>query len=610
MCGIVGYIGKQKALAFLTAGLKDLEYRGYDSCGIALIENGRLRVVKTRGEVDLLIQKTKGIKTEAFLGLGHTRWATHGRPSISNAHPHFDCFKKLAIVHNGIIENYQELKEELVKKGHRFVSQTDTEVLAHLIEECLKKKKDLFWAVGQALKQIVGAYGIGVISVDFPDQIIAARLSSPLILGFGKGESFIASDQPALLPWTKKLGVLKDGQIAKITADGIKIKNIQGQAGAYQKISLEAESRQVDKAGFSHFMLKEIFDQPEVIQNGLRGRFGLKKGVKLGGIEDYLGKFQKASHLLIVGCGTSFHAALAGQAFFRQLANLPTFVENATDLVGGFYPWKRGQPVVFASQSGETADVLTVLRAARRKGIFPFGLVNIAGSSLARETRAGVYLRAGFEIGVAATKTFTAQMLALLLWAILIGRQRKVFRLKKEKKLLKEILLLPRIMTEVLEKKKEIKKLAERLKTAEKIYLLGRGLGYPLGLEGALKIKEIAYLPSEGLGTGELKHGPLALVDRKTVLLFLLPDDDVFEKNLNSLNEAAVRGGKIFVLTNKKGRFWEKIKAEKYFFPGCEPLLSVFPMASWLQLFSYYLAASLGQPIDKPRNLAKSVTVE
>ncbi|MFC1727598.1 glutamine--fructose-6-phosphate transaminase (isomerizing) [Patescibacteria group bacterium] len=610
MCGIIGYVGQKKAFPFLMSGLKDLEYRGYDSCGVALQGKKKIQVIKTKGEVDLLIKKTRDLKNGAISGIGHTRWATHGKPSMVNAHPHLDCSKKVALVHNGIIENYQELKESLIKKGHRFVSETDTEILVHLIELNLSKKKDLFWAVTESLKKIIGAYGIAVIGSDFPGQIIVAKLSSPLILGFGKNENFIASDQPALLPWTKKLATLKDGQVAKITAEGVEIRTIDGQSADYQKIVLEAESRRVTKAGYPHFMFKEIFDQPLVVQDGLRGRLEPKKGVKLGGIERYLDRFLKIDYLPVVACGTSFHAALVAKYFFQKIANLPVVVEDATELVGTGYPFKRGQPVIFVSQSGETADILAVLKMARKKGIFPLGLVNVAGSSVSRDTKAGVYLRAGYEIGVAATKTFSAQLLAFLLWSILVGRAKRSFTYKDNRRFLKEIAGLPNLVSQVLAQKNVIKNLAKKLKDSEKLYFLGRGIGYALSLEAALKVKEIAYIPAEGLPIGELKHGPLALVDRETTMIFLIPDDESFEKNLNSLNEAAVRGGQIIVLTNKMGSFWPQGKVKVFRFPKCEGLLAAFPMAVWLQLLAYYLADILGKPIDKPRNLAKSVTVE
>jgi len=609
VCGIIGYIGGQKALPFLLSGLKDLEYRGYDSCGIALIEKGKLKVIKTKGEVDFLVKKTRGMSLRATVGIGHTRWATHGKPSRVNAHPHLDCTQKVAVIHNGIIENFQELKKSLIQKGHQFTSQTDTEILPHLIEENLKKRTDLFWAVCQSLKKVIGAYGLAVLAQDFPDEIIAARISSPLILGFGRKENYLASDQPALVNWTQKLATLKDGQIAKISADKVQIKTINGQSANYQKIFLEPESRQVGKAGYPHFMLKEIFEQPKVLENGLKGRFDLKKGVKLGGIEGHLDRFDGLVYLPMVACGSSFHAALVSKNYFQKLANLPVLVENATELISQKFPWKQNQPVIFISQSGETADVLRVLKKAKKQGVFPLGMVNIAGSSLSRQTKAGVYLRAGYEVGVAATKTFTAQILTFLLWSLLIAEKRAL-KSGVKNKLFKEIKDLPGLASQVLAKKAEIKKTAKQLLKAKKIYLLGRGASYALSLEAALKIKEVAYLPAEGLMAGELKHGPLALVDKKTVLLFLIPDDEFLGKNLNAVAEASAREAKILVLTNKKSLIWQKQEIRTCFLPHSQPLLSVFPMTIWLQLLAYYLADFLGRSIDKPRHLAKSVTVE
>jgi glucosamine--fructose-6-phosphate aminotransferase (isomerizing) len=600
MCGIIGYAGKQKALPFLIDGLKSLEYRGYDSCGIALIEKGKIKLVRAKGEVAQLVKKTRRLESQAVLGIGHTRWATHGQPSVKNAHPHVDCAGKVAVIHNGIIENFQDLKDELIKLGHKFRSDTDTEVFAHLIEEELKRGKDLVTAVKASLQKTAGTYGLGVICADFPDQIIIARQSSPLILGLGKKENFIASDQPALISWTKNLASLKDGQIAKITADKVEITRLDGQKGSYQKISVEKAQKPVSKSGYKHFLLKEIFEQDKVMESGLAGRFDIKKGVKLGGIEPYLKDFKNIDFLPIVACGTSYHAGLVAKHFFQKLVNLPTLVEDATDLAATDYPWPSGKPAIFVSQSGETADVLTVLRRAKKYGVATYGSVNVIGSSLARETKAGVYTRAGFEIGVASSKAFTAQMLAFLLWAILLG--------KADKPLLKNINNLPKLVKSMLKKSSSIKKLAKSLIKSEKIYLFGRGIGKALALEGALKIKELAYIPAEGMGAGELKHGPLALVDKDTVLIFLIPNDEALEKNLNAVHEARARGGRIIVLTNKK-RVWEK-GIKPVYFPACQPLLVGFPMAIWLQLLAYYMADLMGRSIDKPRNLAKSVTVE
>lgn len=621
MCGIIGYIGDKKVVQILLKGLKTLEYRGYDSCGIAVVENHELKIIKTVGEVAKLIEKTKDFSSHAQIGIGHTRWATHGKPSNSNAHPHTDCQKRIAVVHNGIIENYLALKNDLLKKGHRFWSETDTEILPHLIEEELKVTPDLFKSVQKVLRQIIGAYGIVVISADFPDQIIAARVSSPLVLGFGKGENLVASDQPALLPYTKNLGSLKDNQVAQITKTGIRVVNIHGQAEDYLKIIVEEEQKEVEKGNFAHFMLKEIHEQPKVIEDGLRGRFHQKTGVKLGGIESKLELLQKTSFLPLICCGTSLHAGLIGKEYLQNLANLPVMIEDATELVVNNFPWPKNEPAFFVSQSGETADVLSVMRKAKKAGTIALGLVNVVGSSLSRETEAGIYTRAGFEIGVAASKTFSAQILVFLLMALRIQenkktlkhentRTRKPFENTHEKQLNREIEKIPQFMQNVLNREKEIRKLAEKFGKKEKIYFLGRGLGYALSLEAALKVKELAYLPSEGIAMGELKHGPLALVDKNTVLVFFMPEQANFTKNLNSLSEAVSRGGRIIIITNRKDPMWKKIKAEVFYFDSCDYLLSVFPIAVWVQLFAYYLALNLGCSIDKPRNLAKSVTVE
>lgn len=607
MCGIIGYIGEKRALPFLVKGLKDLEYRGYDSCGIALVEDGKLKVIKVKGEVANLVTETKGNKSTATIGIGHTRWATHGKPSVKNAHPHLDCEQKIAVVHNGIIENHVELKKELEEKGHVFRSETDTEILPHLIEEELKQKINLMTAVTNTLKRVVGAYGIVVLSSDFPDQIIVARSSSPLIVGEGKDENYLASDQPALVGYTNKLGSLKEGQIAKITKDKIVIKNLAGQSDRYQKIFIEDSYEAVSKGEYPHFMLKEIFEQPKVLADGLRGRFSSLAGVKLGGVEGFLPELLAASHLTAVACGGSFYTALVGKYYFQKIAEKPTLVENATDIVGSEYPWEKGAPVVFTSQSGETADLMTVLRKANKADVLSLGLTNIVGSSLARETVAGVYARAGFEVGVAATKTFSAQILVFLLMALMMEEKGEN---KKDKKLYKEISGLPELVEKTLKSNEEIQALAKTLKRDAKVFILGREFGYALALEAALKLKEIPYVPAEAIAAGELKHGPLALVDKKTRLLFLVPNDEHLSKNINSIEEAKARDGQITVITNTRPGLWKGLTDDVHFFPQCHSFLSPYPLLVWVQLLAYYLAVELGRSIDKPRNLAKSVTVE
>ncbi len=607
MCGIVGYIGKNKACRFLLSGLKNLEYRGYDSCGIALIQDHSLQIIKIKGEVDKLIQKTENENLDSTIGIGHTRWATHGKPSQKNAHPHTDCNNKIAVVHNGIVENYQQLKSKLKKEGHHFKSETDTEVIPHLIEKYLHNStnNNFLKATQKALKKVQGAYAVAVISADHPGEIILARFSSPLLFCLNKDKKLIASDQPALINWSQKLGSLKDGQVARLTEDGIEIKNIAGSDTSYQRIQVEKEARAVSKQGYPHFMLKEIHEQPNVVKNALRGRFKLPNTIKLGGIETHIDDFITAKYLPLIGCGTSLHALIAGKIFFQQLANLPCLVENGTELGITKYPWPKKNPAIFASQSGETADILNALKQAKEEGTKTFGLVNVVGSTVARETAAGIYTRAGYEIGVAATKTFTAQLLALLLWSLKIGESRGI---KQEAKLYAEIPKIPQTIKNVLQNEESIKNLVAKLSKKEKIYILGRGLGLAASLEAALKIKEISYIPAEGLPAGELKHGPLALVDRDTALIFLVPDDKYSKKNINSINETKARGGDIITVTNSKQT--KNIPGKICPVPHCHPLLSVFPITVWLQLLSYNIAKELGRPIDKPRNLAKSVTVD
>lgn len=603
MCGIVGYVGNNKALPYLTSGLKNLEYRGYDSCGVAIVEKNRIKVYKTKGEVDKLIKKLATTDSQATFGIGHTRWATHGKPNTVNAHPHLDCTNKVAVVHNGIIENFESLKVELSKKGHKFKSQTDTEILPHLIEEELKNTGSLLNAVSNALKKIRGAYGIVVISSKHPNTLIAARLSSPLLIGFSNKQTFIASDQPALISWTNKLAKLKDNQIAKITSEGVEIRNINGNKENAQEVDVTSKIRDVNKSGFTHFMLKEIKEQPYSLEQALKGRFSVEAGVKLGGLAGKLAVFQKSPYISLFGCGSSYHAALIGKQYFQKIAGKPTMVENSTDLIGTNYVWQKDYPYIFISQSGETADVLNVIRQGKKHNIVPFGLVNVAGSSLASETAAGVYMRAGYEVGVAATKTFTAQIIALLLWAMQISSN-------KDPALSSSIEKIPQLAKEVVEQGDQIAQLAKNLIKFKKIFFLGRGAEYALSLEAALKIKEIAYLPAEGLQTGELKHGTLALVDKNTALIFLMPANDQFEKNVNALCETAARGGTIIAVCNKKSAKLSQTGALICTLPYCHPHVAPIPQAIWIQLLAFYIAKELGRPIDKPRHLAKSVTVE
>jgi len=609
MCGIVGYLGQKKALPFLLNSLKSLEYRGYDSCGLVLIEKrGRLQLVRVKGEVDRLIQKSRDLKTQATIGLGHTRWATHGRPSIKNAHPHLDCQRKIALVHNGIIENFKELKEDLLNRGHLFRSETDTEVLVHLIEEELETTDDLKKAVAKALRRVRGAYGVAVVSSYFPEQIVAARLSSPLIIGLGKGENFLASDQPALIGWTKNFIILDDFQIAVIKKDGVAVSSLTG--GKVAKKVVKADNLQPPKLkkNLPHYTLKEIYEQPETISRGLAGRFLVQqKKVKLGGIEADLKTMADYPFLTIVANGSSFHAGLLGQCFFESLARKTTLVRNAAQLNSLDFRWQEKQPVIFVSQSGETADVLKALQKAKREQALVYGLVNTVASSVARQTRAGIYARAGYEIGVASTKAFTSQVLAFLLWALSLA---EIQGLKPARGLLAEIKDLPAKITATVKLEPEIKKIAQRLKSQPYLYLVGRGLLYPLALEGALKIKELSYLPSEGLPTGEFKHGPLALIDKKTLVIALVAAGSNWNKDLNNLHEIASRGSQIVILTNKQQPKVDLPGLSLLELPPSASLLSVFPFSVCLQLLAYWLARYLKRPIDKPRNLAKSVTVE
>jgi len=612
MCGIIGYVGFRRALSVLLAGLEKLEYRGYDSCGVGLLEKGKLVVWKTKGTVERLKLKTKSFLSEATIGIGHTRWATHGLPSKINAHPHLDCTGKIAVVHNGIVENYQYLKEKLLDRGHKFVSQTDTEVICHLLEEGIKFKKDFLAALKWAVLQIVGSYGIAAVCSDFPQEIVVARQSSPLLLGLGKGENFLASDQLAILPYTRKIIVLGEGQLARLSVGDYQIKDLNGGAAIYQKLIIEEEVENVKKGGFSHFTLKEIWEQPEILAQGLAGRFNPKTyQVKLGGIEDWLGEILSFPYLTIIANGTSYHAGLLGKIYFQEIAKIPVLVENASEVVLQNFPLKKNQPLIFISQSGETADVLSALRKAKKAETLNFGLVNVVGSSVARETGKGVYCRAGYEVGVAATKSFTSQVLVLLLWALVLAQANN---LKISQKLLSQISKIPWVVSQTLKKEKDIKRLARQISSFSKIFILGRGITYPLALEAALKIKELAYLPVEALPAGEFKHGPLALVDKNSLFVFLIVNDEYLEKNLNSISEITSRGGKVIVVSPNLQDKFSKVKNLFSIFtlPSSRfhSFINVFSFAVFLQFLAFYLALISNRPIDKPRNLAKSVTVE
>jgi glucosamine--fructose-6-phosphate aminotransferase (isomerizing) len=605
MCGIVGLIGTKNIKAGLEA-LKRLEYRGYDSAGFAFFHSEKKEIfcLKTAGRINLLEEK---LRTSSFELVGspsifHTRWATHGGVTNENAHPHFDCHKNIFLVHNGIIENYKELKEKLIKEGHRFSSQTDTEVLCHLIEKFFQG--NLEEAVRKALKLVRGTYAICVICRQDPNKIVAARLSSPLLIGLNGKEYIIASDPTAIVPFTRKIIHLDDYEIAVISPEKFFILK--------EKVPEEIEftPEEAQKGGFPHFMLKEIMEQPESLENSQRGRVILEEGqAKLGGLEKVKEKLRKIQRLIIVACGTAYHAGLVGEYMLEEQARIPVEVEIASEFRYKKPILDKNTAILAISQSGETADTLAAVREAKEKGILTLGIVNVVGSSIARETVAGVYNHAGPEIGVASTKAFTSQLEVLALLTLFLGRQREM-SLTVGQQIAREILKIPKLVKETLEVSPQIKKLAEKYKDYNNFLFLGRKYNFPIALEGALKLKEIAYVNAQGYGAGEMKHGPIALIDENFPTIAICPSDSVYDKMISNIEEVKARNGKIIALATEGNEKIQELVEDIIYIPKAmemlTPILTVIP----LQLFAYYMGVLRGCDVDKPRNLAKSVTVE
>jgi glucosamine--fructose-6-phosphate aminotransferase (isomerizing) len=610
MCGIVGYIGHQEATPILINGLKRLEYRGYDSAGVAIL-NGALQVRKKKGKVKDLDHVFLDQPVHGTIGIGHTRWATHGVPNDVNAHPHLSNGNKLALVHNGIIENYATLREGLTQKGYVFHSQTDTEVLVNLIDEVMKRTGlSLEEAVPQALSQVTGAYGIAIIAEDEPNLLIAARNGSPLILGIGENEYYLASDASAFIEHTKHVVYLNDGEVVTISREGFHVKTIENVELVKEVYELEWELEAIEKGGYDHFMLKEIMGQPESIRDCLRGRINLEKNeIHLGGLVDVIDRIRSARRIIIAACGTSWHAGLVGEYLIESLANIPVEVEYASE-------FRYRNPILFPddvvlviSQSGETADTLAAVREAKHKGALALGIVNAVGSTIARETDAGVYLHAGPEIGVASTKAFTAQVAVLAMLALHLGQGRTLTDAA--------MAIYLRALQEMPEKIAETLKLNDEIKTISKAYryvsnflFMGRGYNFPVALEGALKLKEISYIHAEGYPSAEMKHGPIALIDEFMPVVMIAMKDSVYEKVVSNIEEIVARKGKIIAITDEGNHELDNLCEYVFRIPASEefltPLLTVIP----LQLLSYHVAVFRGCNVDQPRNLAKSVTVE
>jgi len=611
MCGIVGYIGQRQVQPILFDGLRRLEYRGYDSAGVAIINATGVALAKKKGKVSVLEASCVAEPILGTVGIAHTRWATHGEPSDENAHPHADCTNTYYVAHNGIIENAKQLKEELITRGHRFQSQTDTEVLSHLIEEAGKEHPVLEEAVMSALQHVTGAYGLAILSAREPQKIVAARFGSPLVVGVvGDGEYIVASDVAAILPHTRDVIYLEDRDMAVLQGSGHRIlTHDQGTVDRHTE-RVEWDAGRIEKGGFDHYLLKEIFEQPEALENAIRGRMDIKAGdAHLGGIRDVADRLATIRRLIIVACGGASYAGRVGEYMLEEYAGIPVEVELASEFRYRKPVLDEDTAVLFISQSGETADTLAALKEVKRKRALALGLVNVVGSSIARETDAGIYIHAGPEISVTTTKAFVNQLGILALLAVYLGRQRSM-SFTMGQRILEELQQIPDKIRLILKKAPEIKAIAEQFRDMENVLFLARKYNLPIALEEALKLKEIAYVHAEGYGAGEMKHGPIALIDEHFPAIAILPDDSVYEKTLSNLHEVKARHGRIFAIATEGntevGAIADAVITIPKTLEMLTPLLSVVP----LQLFAYYSAVLRGRDVDQPRNLAKSVTVE
>ena len=618
MCGIVGYIGKKNAAPLLVEGLRRLEYRGYDSAGVCLLTDKILEVRKSVGRVDKLAQAIQAKPVTGSVGISHTRWATHGAPTDANAHPHLDQSGRIALVHNGVIENYDRLRQRLAAVGHQFQSETDTEVLAHLIGDHYEKLKDesavngqrLTQAVLNALKEVIGTYGIAVICKDCPDIMVGARRGSPLIVGVGEGENFLASDVSAIVAHTRQVIYLNDYDVVTLTPAGYTHASLGTDTPALQVSQIEFGAEDVEKGGFAHFMLKEIFEQPRSIGNALRGRVDHEEAMaKFGGLNMSPAELRAVDRIVIAACGTSWHAGLVGEYLMEEFAQIPTEVEYGSEFRYRNAPLDKHTLVLTITQSGETADTLASLREARRRGHKVLSICNVVGSTIARESDGGIYLHAGPEIGVASTKAFTSQVTVLTLLAVLMGRMRTLSH-THARAVLKALEAVPAQVERILEHNDAIKKIASKYAQADDFLFLGRGYCYPVALEGALKLKEISYIHAEGYPAAEMKHGPIALIDEKTPSVFLCPKDSLYDKTFSNIEEIKARKGPVIAIATEGDEQITRKADDVIHLPAVPepifPLLATIP----LQLLAYHIAVARGCDVDKPRNLAKSVTVE
>jgi len=608
MCGIVGYIGQKEAVKVLIDGLKRLEYRGYDSAGLAFIKNGDLGCIKAVGKIVELERKLNGNITHTNMGIAHTRWATHGAPTFENAHPHIDCKSEIAVVHNGIIENYDYLKTKLKREGHIFRSETDTEVLAHLIEKYFHGNLEM--AVMNALKEVEGTYGIAVISTRDKQKIVAARKGSPLAIGIGNKEYFITSDVSASLEHTREVVYLDDNEIAILTTNGYETKTMEN-IPTYKKVEeVLWNIDMIEKGGYPHFMLKEIHEQPQALRNAMRGRVdSCSYSIRLGGLISHEKVLREAKRIVIIACGTSWHAGLVGEYMLEEMARIPVEVEYASEFRYRNPVIEEGTIVIAISQSGETADTLGAMREAKQKGAKLFSICNVVGSTIAREADFGIYLHIGPEIGVASTKAFTAQIAVLYLFTLHMMKLKHA-EVPVNSDTINAVQSIPDKIQSILDKEKEIVELAKIYKDSEHALYLGRGYNYPVALEGALKLKEISYVHAEGYPAAEMKHGPIALINKDMPVIFIATQDKVYEKIMNNIEEVKSRGGRVIAIATEGDMQIVKKVNHVFYIPKTSdvltPILSVIP----LQLLAYHMAVMRGCDVDKPRNLAKSVTVE
>jgi len=624
MCGIVGYIGKQQAAPILLEGLRRLEYRGYDSAGIAVVRDSKLESRKKKGKIDEGLAKLVECDPLAGqIGLGHTRWATHGPPSDENSHPHYDQSGRIAVVHNGVIENYEVIRERL--KGHTFRSATDTEVLAHLIGEHYEKVKTgtadasancntdahpLTQAVMNALREVVGAYGIGVICADYPDVVVGARRGSPLIVGVSEGEHFLASDANAIAPHTRQVVYLNDYDVVTLSPERFRMNRVGAGTAEFQISQLEYDGEAAERGDFAHYMLKEIFEQPRTVENALRGRIDHDEATsKFGGLNLSTAELRAIDQIVITACGTSWHAGLVGEYLFEEFAHIPVEVEYASEFRYRNAPIEKNTLVLAITQSGETADTLASLRETRRRGHKVLAICNVVGSTIAREADGGIYLHAGPEIGVASTKAFTSQVTVLTLLALLMGRIR-MLPITRAQQIIQALEKIPKQMEAMLAQNKAIERIAKKYATAKSFFFLGRQYNFPVALEGALKLKEISYIHAEGYPAAEMKHGPIALIDEETPSVVVIPSDSLYDKTLSNLQVVKARKGPIIALATEGNKPIVKEADDViYISPTAEPLFPLLAVVP-LQLLAYHIAVERGCDVDKPRNLAKSVTVE